>query len=197
MNNGIRTDRAVNSRRTRGAWIVVTAIALGSSACAAKRAATPDETLTTEAARPQVEQPIARSLETPDRHQVAMDPADAARRSEAPLEFPVVRFEFDSEVLTADGREALDSFAQGWRSRGRGGALLIEGHADERGTEEYNLVLGQKRASAVRRYLTTLGLPGEAVRTVSYGENRPLDGRSTEEAWARNRRAEVRENASR
>jgi peptidoglycan-associated lipoprotein len=71
--------------------------------------------------------------------------------------------------------------------------VLIEGHCDERGTVEYNLALGEKRAQAVKEYLVTYGVEGERLDTVSYGEERPLDPRSTEEAWAKNRRAHMKE----
>jgi len=113
--------------------------------------------------------------------------------AEAALDFPTVRFEFDSDVLTSDGRTALDEFASGWKSRGEKRGLLIEGYADERGSEEYNLVLGERRASAVRKYLSRLGA-GEAIRTISYGEYRPADPGKTEESFATNRRAEVKAN---
>ena len=69
--------------------------------------------------------------------------------------------------------------------------LTIEGHADERGTTDYNLSLGQKRADAVRDYLQRLGVKGERSHTVSYGEEKPLDTASTEEAWEKNRRCEL------
>ena len=69
--------------------------------------------------------------------------------------------------------------------------VVIEGHCDERGSNEYNMALGQRRANAARDYLLELGVPEETiVRTVSYGEERPLVNRSTEQAWAMNRRSE-------
>lgn len=109
------------------------------------------------------------------------------------LNFPVVGFEFDSDTVTAEGRAALDEFAAAWRARGATGGLVVSGHCDERGSEEYNLVLGQKRANAVRRYLSALGVPQNAVKTISYGENQPLDRSGTEAAFQRNRRAELSE----
>jgi peptidoglycan-associated lipoprotein len=66
---------------------------------------------------------------------------------------------------------------------------LIEGHCDERGTPEYNLALGERRAVAVRNYLVSLGIPKGVLSTVSFGEERPLDPGHSEEAWAKNRRA--------
>lgn len=125
----------------------------------------------------------------------AADAADAADETGvvAPLAFPVVSFEFDSDLLTEEGRTNLDAFAARWQARHEQHGLLIEGHADERGLEEYNLVLGQKRASSVRRYLSRLGCPEEALRTISYGENRPVDPARSEAAFAKNRRAQLKE----
>ena len=67
--------------------------------------------------------------------------------------------------------------------------ITIEGHADERGTAEYNLALGERRASAVREYLVSLGVDSQRIRIVSYGEEQPADPGHTEAAWAKNRRA--------
>ncbi len=68
-------------------------------------------------------------------------------------------------------------------------AFTIEGHADERGTREYNLALGERRANAAKNYLVSLGIPASRIRTVSYGKERPVALDSSEEAWAQNRRA--------
>ena len=70
-------------------------------------------------------------------------------------------------------------------------AITIQGHADERGTREYNLALGERRASAVRDYLQSMGVASSQLRIVSYGEERPVDPRSTESAWSKNRRVEL------
>ncbi|TLN07067.1 peptidoglycan-associated lipoprotein Pal, partial [bacterium] len=71
--------------------------------------------------------------------------------------------------------------------------VLIEGYCDERGTIEYNLALGERRANAVRRFLEDLRVDPKRMDTISYGEERPVDPASTEEAWAKNRRAEFKE----
>ena len=67
--------------------------------------------------------------------------------------------------------------------------IQVEGHCDERGTQEYNLALGERRANAAKRYLASLGIPSDRVSIISYGEERPFDPGHTEEAWAKNRRA--------
>ena len=100
----------------------------------------------------------------------------------------VFYFEFDRAVISSSDLEALQIHAevlQGNPSR----RVVIEGHCDERGTREYNLALGERRADAVRSFLTAAGVSGSRVETVSYGEERPDDPGSGEDAWARNRRA--------
>lgn len=105
--------------------------------------------------------------------------------------FNKVFFAFDSSDLSADGKAALDANAaiMGEYSDIR---LEIQGHADERGTTEYNLALGQKRADAVVRYLLGKGIATSRVKSVSYGEERPVDGRAVETAYDENRRAEFK-----
>lgn len=103
--------------------------------------------------------------------------------------FNRVFFDFDSAELNAEGRAALDANAV---ILGEYADIRVEvqGHADERGTTEYNLALGQKRADAVVRYLLSRNVSTARVKSVSYGEERPADGRSVETAWSSNRRAE-------
>jgi len=76
-----------------------------------------------------------------------------------------------------------------WLNRYPNTRILIDGNADERGTREYNLALGARRASAARDYLVNLGVSPSRISTISYGKERPIDGRSNEEAWAKNRNA--------
>jgi len=102
--------------------------------------------------------------------------------------FPDIHFEFDQYLLTAEARRRLDGIAA-LLKESPGLRLLIEGHADERGTPEYNLALGDKRAQAAKEYLVGLGIDPQRLETISYGEERPLDPASNELAWALNRRA--------
>ncbi len=102
----------------------------------------------------------------------------------------VVHFAFDSASLSAEALSQIDGVLSCLRAVE--GDLVIEGHCDERGTTEYNLALGQRRAEAVRRYLVSQGIPPERMRTVSYGEERPLVRGSNEQAWAANRRVEIK-----
>jgi peptidoglycan-associated lipoprotein len=100
----------------------------------------------------------------------------------------VVYFDYDSAELSADARAALDANAAVLK-RYAAWTVTIEGHCDERGTAEYNLALGERRAVAAQSYLLALGLPASRVKTVSYGKEFPFDPGHDEAAWARNRRA--------
>ena len=97
-------------------------------------------------------------------------------------------FDFDQSVIRPDAQEVLRKKAEFLRDN-PGVSVVIEGHCDERGTAEYNLALGERRALAAKAFLMNLGILGSRLSTISYGEERPLDPQSNEEAWARNRRA--------
>ena len=103
-------------------------------------------------------------------------------------QFDDVRFDFDKSEVKPDGRKTCQVVADYLKKHPQA-KLLIEGHCDERGTAEYNLALGERRAMAVMTYLVSLGVPKAALSTISFGEERPLDPGNNEEAWARNRRA--------
>jgi len=107
----------------------------------------------------------------------------------APALEPVF-FSYDSYTLSAAARAALDRIAQPLRERPNQ-AMTIEGHCDERGTVEYNLALGERRATAVREYLATAGITGTRLQTISYGKERPFAHGSGEQVWAQNRRAHL------
>jgi peptidoglycan-associated lipoprotein len=99
-----------------------------------------------------------------------------------------VFFDYDQYDLRQDARDRLAQNAKFLNAHPEF-VLTIEGHADERGTNDYNLALGEKRANAAKEYLGTLGVNGDRLRTVSYGEERPFCGESTEACWSQNRRA--------
>ena len=101
-----------------------------------------------------------------------------------------VPFDFNVSDLRPDSRALLDNFAKCMK-KNTGWKLKVEGHADERGTPEFNLSLGEIRAKAVRKYLVNLGVEENRVGFVSYGEEKPIDPGSSEEAWSANRRAEL------
>ncbi|OJX81245.1 peptidoglycan-associated lipoprotein Pal [Magnetospirillum sp. 64-120] len=98
-----------------------------------------------------------------------------------------VFFDFDKYALRADAKATLDKQAA-WLKKYPTYSLTIEGHADERGTREYNLALGERRANSVKEYLVGAGLPAARVKTISYGKERPVALGSNEAAWSQNRR---------
>ncbi len=99
-----------------------------------------------------------------------------------------VFFAFDSSELNAESRQTLEALAA-WLQTFPATNLVVEGHADERGTREYNLALGERRANSAASYLVALGIDPNRISTISYGEERPAVLGSNESAWARNRRA--------
>jgi peptidoglycan-associated lipoprotein len=107
------------------------------------------------------------------------------------METPLLKdchFEFDHYDITPNARKILAENANILKKMPKS-RIQIEGHCDERGTKEYNLALGERRAASVKNYLTSLGVPAKNLSTISYGEEMPIDPRSNEEAWAKNRRA--------
>jgi peptidoglycan-associated lipoprotein len=106
-----------------------------------------------------------------------------------------VFFETDQTDLTAQGRETLDKQAQ-WLTRYGQYSFTIEGHADERGTREYNIALGARRAQSVRDYLVARGIQAQRMRTISYGKERPVAVCNDISCWSQNRRAVTVLNAS-
>jgi peptidoglycan-associated lipoprotein len=99
-----------------------------------------------------------------------------------------INYEFDKSSLTPTAQGILKANAS-WLKTNSTAVVEIEGHCDERGTTEYNLALGDRRARSARDYLVTLGISSSRLKTISYGEEMPLDPGHTEAAWAKNRRA--------
>jgi peptidoglycan-associated lipoprotein len=98
-----------------------------------------------------------------------------------------IHFDFDKYVLRPQDRDTLAKAAE-WIKENHPKMVTIEGNCDERGTVEYNLALGQRRASEAEKYLVTLGVNEKILKAISYGKERPLDPGHDEEAWAKNRR---------
>jgi len=99
-----------------------------------------------------------------------------------------INFDFDQSTIRPDAREILKANADILLRRGAA-EVTIEGHCDERGTAEYNMALGERRAQETKKYLVNLGVPTAQIKTISYGEERPSDPGHNEEAWEKNRRA--------
>lgn len=99
-----------------------------------------------------------------------------------------VFFDTDASTVREDGRQTLNKQAE-WLKKYTNYQITVEGHCDERGTREYNLALGERRANAARQYLIAQGIPAARLKTVSFGKERPDPVGSDEAAWSRNRRA--------
>ncbi len=123
-----------------------------------------------------------------DANGAAMTPVDSGVGAPIP-ELPAVYFEYDSFALTAESKNTLSQHAD-WLKANATRLVQIEGHTDERGTTEYNLALGERRAGAVREFLAGKGVNASQLSTISYGEERPAMAGENEGAWSKNRRAE-------
>lgn len=168
---------------SRKAGLVLLSLTLVTAGCRRN----PPETVATppQAPPPPAAQPVANNPAPP--------PVDNSRLEaeiRGTLE-QMVFFDYDSSDIRADSRQTLDTKVPLLRQY-TGFTIVVEGHADERGSTEYNLALGNRRAAAVMDYLVGFGLASNRFRTFSYGEERPLAMGSDEAAWARNRRAEFR-----
>jgi peptidoglycan-associated lipoprotein len=162
------------------AWATVVAIALALSGCAQDRP---------------IEEPIIEpdiidetTALTGDDLPLTDQPDDAIYVEPVSTVFDDIHFEFDRYNILPQDESVLGRIAR-WLDDNERVDVLIEGHCDARGTNEYNMALGEQRALAARRYLVGLGISAERLGTISYGEERPLDPRSTEDAWGKNRRA--------
>ena len=133
---------------------------------------------------------IASETVPPGGTQTAMAEAEAgvAATMEKPSEFSDIHFDFDQSFIREDAKATLREVAD-YLKANPAASILIEGHCDERGTAEYNIALGERRAESTKSYLVSLGVKSGALSTVSFGEEKPLDPGHDEAAWAKNRRA--------
>lgn len=124
------------------------------------------------------------------------DESDRAGDGNIPLagagsELDMIHFAYDSSSLSSESQSTLRNDAK-WLLDNPGASVQVEGHCDERGTNEYNLALGERRSRAAYDYLRTLGVKKEQLSTISYGEELPLDAGHDDDAYAKNRRAQFR-----
>ncbi|MEK9711992.1 MAG: peptidoglycan-associated lipoprotein Pal [Thalassolituus sp.] len=120
---------------------------------------------------------------------LASDAANAAQQ--ALLDVTTFYFDFDQSTIKASGKDALNAHAA-YLASNSGARVVLEGHADERGTPEYNIALGERRAISVRQYLMLKGAQSSQIKVVSFGEEKPAVTGSTEGAYAKNRRVEIK-----
>ena len=144
---------------------------------------------------PQVkEQPRVEKVEEPvvqepvlSEEEIFMSKSLEQINKEQPL--AMIFFDYDKYFIREDAKSVLERNAA-WMNKFRTVKILIEGHCDERGTEEYNLALGEKRAKSTMDYLSTLGISADRMKIISYGKSQPIDPGHGEDSWARNRRAQ-------
>ncbi len=117
----------------------------------------------------------------------SLAPGSSQESASAPTSLNDIYFDFDQYTVRSDAQDVMEANATALRVQS--GAVVIEGHCDERGTLAYNLVLGEKRARSAKRYLEELGIPASRIQTTSYGEVRPLCRDHNEACWGKNRRA--------
>ncbi len=117
-------------------------------------------------------------------------PAQSESAVPRDLAFTTVYFDYDQSSIRSDQRRTLEQNAQ-ILSRYSSVRVRLEGHCDQRGTEEYNMALGERRANAIQQFLTNYGISSSRLTTISYGEMRPASSGNNESAWSQNRRCEI------
>lgn len=179
-------------------WVGMLLILPVLAGCPKKAPKTPDQTLAVETTpvAPAKEVPAPKPPAPPADIEENALPSDLVDLNRVVVERGLigdVYYAFDQADLTDEARRRLADNAAFMRAPGAAGGaayvFTIEGHCDERGTNEYNLALGQRRASAAKDYLVSLGIDAARLTTISYGEERPFCTQNDEECWAKNRRA--------
>jgi len=184
-------------------WMVVPALLVFLYGCPKKKPATPPADLnveTTTVPTPPVKGPeVVQHVEEPAAPQVNDQKEDPLLSQDMQVVnselqrrgfSPDVYFDYDESNLSDDTRDKLSRNADLLKSNAQF-SVTVEGHADSRGTSEYNLALGERRANAVRDYLTSLGIAATRMRTISYGKERPVCTEEVESCWSQNRRAHM------
>jgi peptidoglycan-associated lipoprotein len=180
-------------RRFASGAALILAVALTAGACAKKQPETPPapatappvETSKPATPPPPPPPPPAATPATPTEDEIFAKTTLEELNAQKPLADAF--FAYDSVDLTEEARAGLQKNIQ-WLNRWKSTQIMVEGHADSRGTNEYNLALAERRADAVRDYLVSLGLPNNRVTVVSKGEEQPFCAEETEACWQQNRR---------
>jgi len=170
-------------------WVLVILLAFLLAACAQPKKDAEAERLAAEAAAAEAE----RARREAEARGLGMDPsltADALDDPRSPLSQRLVYFDFDRDTIRGEFMPMIEAHSR-YLSQNPNARVRLEGHADERGTREYNLALGERRAQAVRRVMTVNGARDSQLEVISYGEEMPVAFGQNEESWARNRRVEI------
>jgi peptidoglycan-associated lipoprotein len=177
-----------------GKWILaaLSMVLLLAAGCAKKEMVKSTDT-TAEAAIPApapAEKPgeiVSETMKPGQQTAMAEAAAGVAATQEKPSQFSDIHFDFDKSFIREDAKPILEQVADYLKKNPRA-SMVIEGNCDERGTAEYNMALGERRAESAKSYLLSLGVRAGALSTVSFGEEKPLDPGHNESAWAKNRR---------
>ena len=182
--------------RVGGMLLVLGGCLLLAGGCAKQELVKTDEPLvpvgaTPAATKPQtkVETAMAPSVEIASTKKSAERSLPQSDNGQLKASLDEIYFNYDSSNLSREARDTLVKVAE-FMKKGQTAKVRIEGNCDERGSEEYNLALGEKRAKAAMQYLVTMGIPEERLSVVSYGKEKPADLGHDESAWAKNRRDE-------
>jgi len=169
--------------------LAVTVVVIGATGCKSKKTSTIDTGLTDDQSSSRMTSPTVDSDRTGS---IPLSDVDFENLNFSPnINLQPIYFAYDSSALQPDAQATLRQNYE-FLEANPGLVVLIEGHCDERGTQEYNLALGERRALAAREYLVRLGADPRRLTTVSYGEERPAEMGSNEQAWAKNRRSEFK-----
>jgi peptidoglycan-associated lipoprotein len=166
-------------RRSLLIFFIVGSLALVLGACSKKQTVKP------------MQEPAVEEVQKTPPPPVEVDESATKTKEVPEMKMPVLEdvfFDFDKSDLRTDAQRTLEANAKQLKDASSA-TITIEGHCDERGTNAYNMALGERRANATRDYLKSLGVDASRIKTISYGEERPFDPGHNESAWAKNRRA--------
>lgn len=184
--------------KTKNAWLVVLVVliaglALTTAACSKKQASSIEPVGSSQVSAHEVDEAEQQQIREQELERIRQQEAAMKQREAVLRQFADehVYFDFDDASLSQQARQVLMEKAA-WLRANPDNMVTIEGHCDERGTVEYNIALGQRRAQNIKTFLMNAGIDASRLRTVSFGEERPIDPGKTEEAYARNRRGQFR-----
>lgn len=174
-------------------FLAVSSMMLVLNGCATQEVVKKDESGTTAVtaapAKPAVKSEPAAKQAQVKVNEVKSDVKPAPKAGEVKAKLEKIYFDFDAHTLSAAARDALAKNSEIMK-KNSAVTVRIEGHCDERGSDAYNIALGEKRAKAAMQYLTTLGIPEKRLSVISYGKEKPAVTGTTEASWAKNRRDE-------
>jgi len=178
MRNAEQSENITRNRRGNGKWWILTllftihySLFTAFTGCAKKKIVRPSE-------------------QVPTMEKQAEEPSLRGKNYKKTSQLETVYFDYDDATLRSNARDMLAKNAS-WLKGNPDVEIIVGGHCDERGTTDYNIALGDRRAKSVRSYLTKLGIKGNRIATISYGEEKPADFGHDESSWSKNRRAEL------